>query len=292
MMDGVINILKPPGMTSSNVVSDVRRILSEKRIGHTGTLDPGAAGVLPVCVGRATRLFDYLVDKKKEYIAEVCFGISTDTQDSYGEITDRRLCEIHMRDLSQVLPGFLGEISQIAPMYSAVSVNGTRLYKLAREGVEVERAVRRVLIYDLQIISQTAKNRFLLRIQCSKGTYIRTLCYDIGRSLGVPAHMSLLIRTASGEFTIDSAITLPELSDAVKSNNTADCITPTDKAISFLPEINIDNHKHLHRLVNGVPICVDTEHYETPLRVYGKGAFLGIGRISDSKLKMCVLFAQ
>lgn len=290
--EGVINILKPPGMTSSNVVSDVRRILSEKRVGHTGTLDPGAAGVLPICVGRATRLFDYLVDKKKEYIAEVTFGIATDSQDAYGMITESADCDISANDVESVLPRFTGDIEQTAPMYSALSVNGTRLYKLARSGIEVERAVRHITVYSLEILEKTGKNRFLLRVSCSKGAYVRTLCYDIGRALGVPAFMSFLLRTVAGEFRIENSVTIPELQNAKDQGGLSEVITPVDRALHFLPEINVEGKKTLRHLTNGIAIDVPNER-NMNYRVYGAGDFLGIGRVDDAgMLSLRVSFAK
>ena len=293
MTEGVINILKPPGMTSSNVVSDVRRILSEKRVGHTGTLDPGAAGVLPICCGRATRLFDYLVDKKKEYIAEVTFGIATDTQDAYGVITERAADrEISRADVEAVLPRFTGEIEQIAPMYSALSVNGTRLYKLARSGIEIERAVRRITVYGLEILEQTGKNSFLLRVQCSKGVYVRTLCYDIGAALGYPAYMSFLLRTVAGEFTIDNAVTIPELQAAAGNGRLNEVIVPVDSALSFLPQITVNSARALHRITNGIAIQTAATE-DSAYRVYSPEGFIGIGRLNEEGLlKLSVSFAQ
>lgn len=288
--EGIINILKPPGMTSSNVVSDVRRILSEKRVGHTGTLDPGAAGVLPICVGRATRLFDYLVDKKKEYIAEVTFGISTDTQDAYGHMTETADCDIKLCDLEAVLPQFTGDIEQTAPMYSALSLNGTRLYKLARSGIEVERAVRHITVYALEILAKTDKNRYLLRINCSKGSYVRTLCYDIGRALSVPAYMSFLLRTVAGEFTIDNAFTIPELQNAADEGRLSNAIIPVDRVLDFLPEIKLNSAKDIKRLTNGITIKVNAE-VDADYRVYGANEFLGIGKVDGTgSLKISVPF--
>ncbi|MBR4018927.1 MAG: tRNA pseudouridine(55) synthase TruB, partial [Clostridia bacterium] len=174
MLEGVVNVLKPPGLTSSDVVSDIRHIFGMKRVGHTGTLDPGAAGVLPICIGRATRLFDYLVDKEKEYIGEIAFGIATDTQDSYGEAVECMDAVVTEEMVKAVLPLFTGLQNQTAPLYSALSVGGKKMYKLAREGVEVERKVREINVPALELITQTAPNRYLVRIVCSKGTYVRT----------------------------------------------------------------------------------------------------------------------
>ena len=176
MMEGVVNVLKPPGMTSSDAVVDIRHIFGTRRVGHTGTLDPGAAGVLPICVGRATRLFDYLVEKEKTYIAELCFGAKTDTQDSYGRCLEKSDVQVSRSDLESVLPKFHGAIQQIAPMYSAVKCGGKKLCDIARQGQEVELAARKATIYEILVLDEIAFNRFLIRIRCSRGTYIRTLC--------------------------------------------------------------------------------------------------------------------
>ena len=181
-------------MTSSNVVSDVRRLLQEKRAGHLGTLDPGASGVLPVSLGRANRLFDYLVDKDKTYVFEVLFGVSTDTLDSYGKCVKRQECSVSGSDLENVIPRFLGEQTQIAPAFSAVKVGGKKLYDLARSGEEIPERIRTIRIGSIEILSHQNENRFLLRAVCSRGTYIRVLAEDIGKALGVPACVTLGFR--------------------------------------------------------------------------------------------------
>ena len=168
MTEGIVNILKPPGMTSSDAVADVRHIFKIKRVGHTGTLDPGAAGVLPICIGRATRLFDILVDKQKEYIAEVTFGAATDTQDAYGRIAETDARIISKDELAAVLPCFIGQIEQTAPMYSAVSIDGKRLYQLAREGADAVEIKRSATIDNIELMAQSGENRYLLRIVCSR----------------------------------------------------------------------------------------------------------------------------
>lgn len=186
MIEGIVNVLKPPGMTSSDVVSELRRIFNMKRVGHTGTLDPGAAGVLPVCLGRATRLFDYLVDKRKEYIAELRVGVDTDTQDAYGEAVQNGKAP-GAAEIAAVLPGFIGRQRQRAPLYSAVRLNGRQLYKFARAGQQVDESslkVREIDIYALELLGQSAPDRFLLRVECGKGTYIRTLCQELAHSAG------------------------------------------------------------------------------------------------------------
>ncbi|HYF95509.1 MAG TPA: tRNA pseudouridine(55) synthase TruB [Symbiobacteriaceae bacterium] len=213
-MDGILNLLKPPGMTSHDVVSVVRRVLAIKKVGHTGTLDPGVAGVLPICVGRATRLAEYIAGEDKAYRAEITFGVTTDTQDSFGAVTgETDASHIGRGDVAYAITKFQGPIMQVPPMVSAVKVDGKRLYELAREGVEVEREARPVTIHRLQLLDFRPGLHpvAFVDVVCSKGTYIRTLAHDLGQALGVGAHMSYLVRTRSGPFTLQQAATLEEL---------------------------------------------------------------------------------
>lgn len=213
-MDCVLNLLKPPGMTSHDVVGAVRRALGERKVGHTGTLDPGVAGVLPIVVGKATRLAEFVAGADKAYRAEVTFGVTTDTQDSFGAITGETDASHLIRgDLAYVLPRFQGEIQQVPPMVSAVKVDGKRLYQLAREGIEVHRDARPVQIQRLRLLDFRPGPRPIawLDVECSKGTYIRTLAADIGATLAVGAHMSYLVRTRSGAFRLEDADTLEDL---------------------------------------------------------------------------------
>ncbi len=216
-MDGIINVLKPPGMTSSDVVVWMRRVLKTKKIGHTGTLDPGVAGVLPLCVGKGTRLAEYITEQGKAYFAEVMFGVTTDTQDAFGQEIHQTKPNLKQSDLEQVLPNFLGKISQTPPMYSAVRKEGKHLYEYARQGLTIERASREVSIYKLELIKwyEGEFPRASLDIECSKGTYIRTICHDLGQALGCGAHMSNLLRVRSGPFKIQESWTLEEIEEAV-----------------------------------------------------------------------------
>lgn len=282
-VEGVVNILKPPGMTSSDVVVDVRNILGEKRVGHTGTLDPAAAGVLPICIGRATRLFDYLVDKQKEYIAELCLGIETDTLDAYGTVIRREDCDITADKLCAVLPEFLGRIIQIPPIYSSLSLNGVKLYKLARKGEitePIEERKRAVDIYSLELIEQLGKNRFLLKIRCSKGTYIRALCRDIGMKLGVPAYMPFLLRTSSGSFELQDSYTIAELRCSKEIDVFDDMIIPMDEAVKHIPKLRLDELSARKRrlLMNGASIPFSEElELDKVWRLYVDGSFIGLG---------------
>ena len=227
--EGVVSVLKPPGMTSSDVVVDIRRIFGERRVGHTGTLDPAAAGVLPICIGRGTRLFDYLVDKEKEYIAEIRFGAETDTEDACGTVIAESSRMVSKAELEKILPDFIGEIEQVPPIYSSLSVNGVKMYKLARNGsvtAPAEERRRRIRVFLLETICELEQNSFLIRIRCSKGTYVRSLCRDIGRALGCCAYMPFLLRTASGTFDISEAHTIAELKELKEAGElqSTDCI--------------------------------------------------------------------
>lgn len=222
-MEGIINVLKPPGMTSSDVVVWMRRVLKVKKIGHTGTLDPGVAGVLPLCVGKGTRLAEYITEQGKAYRAEVTFGVTTDTQDAFGKKTHQTEPALKQDDLERVIPNFMGKLSQIPPMYSAVRKEGKHLYEYARQGLTIERTPREVFIYSLKLVKwyEGEFPRAILDIQCSKGTYIRTICHDLGQVLGCGAHMSNLLRVRSGPFKIQESWTLEEIEDAVSKSNYA-----------------------------------------------------------------------
>jgi len=220
-LEGIINVLKPPGMTSSDVVVWMRRVLKTKKIGHTGTLDPGVAGVLPLCVGRGTRIAEYITEQGKAYLAEVTLGVTTDTQDAFGKEVHRTKPDLQQSDLEQVIPNFLGKISQTPPMYSAVRKEGKHLYEYARQGLTIERAPREVSIYKLKLVKWYEEEfpRAILDIECSKGTYIRTISHDLGLALGCGAYMSNLLRVSSGPFKIQESWTLEEIEEAVEESN-------------------------------------------------------------------------
>lgn len=235
-MDGILNLLKPPGMTSHDAVNAVRRALGIKKVGHTGTLDPGVAGVLPICVGRATRLAEYIAGADKAYRAEITFGITTGTQDSFGAVTgERDASHLTRGDVAYSLTRFQGPIMQVPPMVSAVKVGGKRLYELAREGLEVERQARPVTIHRLQLLDFRPGPHPVAYVDvvCSKGTYIRTLAADIGEALGVGAHMSYLVRTRSGSFHLADSATMEEL-----AAGKAPLISPV-AALGEMPRITV-----------------------------------------------------
>ncbi len=281
--EGVVNVLKPPGMTSSDVVVDLRKIFGVKRVGHTGTLDPAAAGVLPICIGRATRLFDYLVDKQKVYIAEFRFGIATDTIDAFGTVVESAECDIYAEALRKVLPEFLGEIDQIPPIYSSLSVNGVKLYKLARKGevtAPIEERKRKVTIYELELLEQLERNSFLIKVRCSKGTYIRTLCMDIGKRLGVPAYMPFLLRTMSGSFDLQNSYTIAELREKKERGELAETIVPMDAAAAHIPALRLDglSARKKRLLINGASIPYEGELEQGKIqRLYIEDEFIGLG---------------
>lgn len=214
MMDGILNVLKPAGLTSHDVVAKLRKIYHTKKVGHTGTLDPDAVGVLPVCVGQATRLVEYLTEKDKIYRTVLKFGCETNTQDGAGQVTaTTALPTLNKAEFCAVAKQFVGEIQQIPPIYSAIKKDGQPLYKLARQGIAVELAPRSVTIHAIKVLMYNQESA-MLEIHCGKGTYIRTLCQDLGRACGSSAYMAYLIRTASGAFTIEQAITLERLQQA------------------------------------------------------------------------------
>lgn len=289
-MEGIINVLKPPGMTSSNVVADIRRLSGIRRVGHTGTLDPGAAGVLPVCLGRATRLFDFLVDKQKAYIAEIAFGVRTDTQDSYGAVVERDTCVIEPAMLEAALPAFRGSQSQVAPAYSALKAGGTPLYALARGGQTVPERVRQMHIYTLEYLRQTAGNRFLLRVECSRGTYVRMLCEDIGRALGACAHMSFLLRTATGPFLLEDAYSIAELAALREADRLPEAVLSVEQVLAFLPMLRLEEVGEAARLRNGVELAMQAGWPEETCRVYGPEGFLGVGGPGESGMKLKLHF--
>lgn len=217
MINGIINIYKKKGFTSHDVVAKARGILRQKKIGHTGTLDPEAEGVLPICVGSATKVVPFLTDADKCYEAEVILGTTTTTEDATGDVLE--VCEVKVTkdQFEQVLASFVGNYTQTPPMYSAIKVNGTRLYELARQGIVVERPSREVIISSCELIEVIDNTRYRIRVNCSKGTYIRTLCTDIGKALGCGAHMGYLLRTRVGHFNLSESITLQKLEEIVNS---------------------------------------------------------------------------
>lgn len=234
MYHGIINVYKEAGYTSHDVVAKLRGICRQKKIGHTGTLDPDAVGVLPVCLGNATKLCDMLTDRQKEYIATLRLGISTDTQDGSGKVLAKREVSASPSEVRDVILSFIGDSMQVPPMYSALKVNGKKLYELAREGKEVERAARPVTIYELEILGE-AHPEYTIKVKCSKGTYIRTLCHDIGEKLGCGGIMTKLIRSKAGGFEIETARTLDQLQNLSDQGTLSEAVIPVEKMFESYP---------------------------------------------------------
>ncbi|MFU1768638.1 tRNA pseudouridine(55) synthase TruB [Mammaliicoccus sciuri] len=260
-MDGILAIHKEVGMTSHDVVFKLRKILKTKKVGHTGTLDPEVSGVLPICVGKATRVSDYVMESGKSYRAEVTIGVSTTTEDQTGEIVDQKRVDQNLWDKDEIiatLKQLEGDIEQIPPMYSAVKVNGKKLYEYARQNIEVERPVRRVHINSIDLISDIIYEndicKFEIEVECGKGTYIRTLATQIGALLNYPAHMSHLIRLKSGGFTLNQAIKLDDLRGIVEQDKLQDVILPLEYGLNGLTKITVHDKNIVTRIQNGQKI--------------------------------------
>ncbi len=238
MLNGIINIYKEKGFTSHDVVAKMRGICKQKKIGHTGTLDPDATGVLPVCLGSGTKLCDMLTDKDKEYIAELLLGVETDTQDVSGQVCVRHDVEVNEEQVREAVMSFRGNYMQVPPMYSALKVNGKKLYELARAGKEVERQARPVTIHEIEILDMQLPV-VKIRVACSKGTYIRTLCADIGEKLGCGGTMQSLRRTKVGIFKLDGAITLSQLEKIRDDDGLEGILYPVESAFEDCPSIHI-----------------------------------------------------
>jgi tRNA pseudouridine55 synthase len=272
MPSGIIIINKPAGWTSMDVCAKLRGIFHEKRVGHAGTLDPMATGVLPVFVGQATKAVSFAESGEKEYLARLRLGLTTDTQDTTGTALSELPVTVTEEDLRAVLPRFTGEIEQIPPMYSAVKVQGRKLYELARKGAEVERKPRAVTIFALELLGQTGKNEYALHVRCSKGTYIRTLCHDIGAVLGCGGAMSALERTMAAGFTLSEAVTLEQV-QAQKET----LLRPTDSLFRSYGAYHIADAETERRCRCGNPIRSDVEN--GIYRIYGMdGSFLALSR--------------
>ena len=286
-MNGYFNILKPTGMSSAAVVAVLRRLTGVKRTGHAGTLDPDAAGVLPVMTGKATRLFDYLADKEKEYVAVCAFGTATDTQDASGTVTESGTDYPDRETFLRSAAALTGEIVQTPSMYSAIKVGGKPLYLRARRGETIDVPQRTVRIDRIELIRMTEDHGFEIRVRCGRGTYIRTLCADLGRLCGCPAHMRSLIRTRSGVFRIEEAITPDQAKELADKGILAGRLLPPDYPLAHLPKTDVP--ASLSRLVaNGarLPLTPETEALPEgePVRIYLDGQFWGIAARREQEL--------
>lgn len=251
-MDGILAVWKPAGWTSHDVVAKVRGITRERRIGHAGTLDPQVTGVLPLCIGRATRVVEYLQEQPKAYQAVLQLGVATDTEDMTGTpIEEVDEVSVTEEQVASVLASFVGEIDQVPPMYSAIKVDGQRLYDLARQGVTIERKSRKVTIHSISLLGfeqDTRRPRIRFDVHCSKGTYIRTLCVDIGKRLGVPASMAELVRTMSAGFTKEHCLTLEEVASLQSDGLLQPRLMSADAALVHMPKVVVKQNASLNAL--------------------------------------------
>ncbi len=286
MINGILNIYKEKGYTSHDVVARLRGIVGQKKIGHTGTLDPDAEGVLPVCLGRATKVCDLLTDKDKTYEAVLLLGKTTDTQDITGTVLDERSVEgVTEEDALECIRSYIGEYDQTPPMYSALKVGGKKLYELAREGKTVERKSRRVIIHDIRI-KEICFPRIRMEVECSKGTYIRTLCHDIGVSFGTGGCMESLLRTRVGRFNLEDSLRLSEVEERTQSGRLSEILLTLDGVFSDLGQIVLKDRyaflgyngnpflsKHVKTQKEGSDAPRDAERF----RVYDvQGRFIGV----------------
>jgi tRNA pseudouridine55 synthase len=291
-MNKIINILKPTGMTSHDVVSRVRKILNIKKVGHTGTLDPDASGVLPICIGKATKVSELILNKDKSYICELTLGINTDTYDSSGEILSKvEKVNVSYEDIKKAFDSQIGEIDQVPPIYSALKVNGKKMCDLARSGKadEIKLNSRKVNIKELKILSVN-DDKIMFYVLCSKGTYVRSICYDIGQILGCGGHMSFLLRTSSGKFNLENSITLEELEEHKNNNTLESYLYDIDYVLSNFERVNLLESAKKYYINGGI---IDKRRFNFEgkntsefVRVYVDDEFLGVGKIINNSNTM------
>lgn len=279
-MNGIIIVDKPKGITSHDVVFKLRKILKTRKIGHTGTLDPIATGVLPICVGNCTKASNYLIADDKIYEAQIKLGILTDTSDITGNIIEEKQVNVSEEQIKDVISSFKGNQTQIPPIYSAIKVNGKKLYEYARQGIQVEIPSRQIEIFDIKISNINMKeNTVDIIVHCSKGTYIRSLCVDIGKKLGTVATMAGLRRIKSGNFKIEDSIKLEDINENVK-------LISLEQAFINSPKISLNNNE-VEKLLNGVKI--NTQLKEGIYRLYTTTNFIGLGSIENGTLKRKII---
>ncbi|SFA37973.1 tRNA pseudouridine55 synthase [Anoxybacillus pushchinoensis] len=281
-MDGVLLLHKPAGMTSHDCVMRIRKLFQTKKVGHTGTLDPDVSGVLPICIGKATKIVELLTAERKTYEGEATLGIATTTEDASGDVVCIKPIErpIFRRDIERVFAQLTGEIEQVPPMYSAVKVNGKKLYEYARAGMEVERPKRMVYIHELQLLDERTvftgeRISFRFRVTCSKGTYVRTLAVQMGEKLGYPAHMSHLVRTASGAFTLEQCVTFEQIERHIEEGNVHALLWPIECALAHMPTyvLNTEEEK---KVKNGALLPAPSSMPERMLMLSACGEALAI----------------
>jgi len=288
MTDGIINVNKPAGWTSQDVCAKLRHVLHIRKIGHTGTLDPMATGVLPVCVGKATRIIEYYDRDSKSYRASMKLGITTDTLDITGEVLETAgYSEVDEKAVREAFKAYTGHVMQIPPKYSALKIDGKRAYDLAREGKDFEIKAREIIIYDNSITRiDLEAGEIEFDVTCSKGTYIRTICDDIGRGLGCGAVMTSLTRTASGFFKIEDSRTIDEI---IEAEDPLSMMIPADVTLEKLGKIELNNNR-ITAFLNGNSSwshgfrILELSSFDSLYRVYGNGSFLGVGEVENSSL--------
>lgn len=288
-MNGILLLDKPVGITSNAALGRAKKILGIRKAGHTGSLDPLATGLLPLCFGEATKVSAWLLDSDKTYLAEIFLGRTTASGDADGEITgEAPVPGLSMHEVESVLGEFRGEIKQVPPMHSALKQGGVRLHELARRGIEVERQPRRVIIHALELRGLDLP-RILIEVRCSKGTYIRTLAMDIGARIGCGAHLSALRRTASGPFRLADAVTLDEL-EAMDRESASALLLPPDAALCDWPALDLDVNEAT-RIRHGQILAWPGNQHDGPVRLYHGGIFIGIGEMDAGRLRPRRLFA-
>lgn len=297
-MNGVINFYKPPGMTSAQAVAFIKR-LTKSKVGHAGTLDPEAAGVLPIMLGRATKICDILMDFPKQYLAEIAFGAATDTQDAQGRVIATGAGYPDIEALRNAAAGYVGEVPQLPPQYSALKIGGKSAHRLARSGATVELTPRLVRFDDISVLAQLEENSFLMRINCGKGAYIRTLCHDLGEKLGCPAHLRFLLREASGGLSIQNSRTAEEIQawhdDGLKTDH--GLLLRVDEALRHLPKIELPGSLRF-QAINGVALnpdeipCAETIAPDACVRLYSGGEFIGVYRRDAEQLRVSVMLYE
>lgn len=284
-MNGIILVDKPFGKTSHDIVYLIRRLTGIKKVGHTGTLDPDATGVLPVCIGKATKVCDMLTASDKRYTAELILGKITDTQDASGKVLTESEVDVTAETIHKIIKEFIGEIEQIPPMFSAIKKDGKKLYELARQGITIERDARKVTIYSINVTGlDLERNSITIDVSCSKGTYIRTLCEDIGNKLGCGAYMNTLRRTMSGGFEISCCHTVDELRLLAEKGKLSEVLIPTDTVFSDLEKVVLDNFL-AGKLKNGIKIRKSGLTADKMYRIYSKdGEFLSVSSYNGVEL--------
>lgn len=289
----MLNVLKPPGMTSHDVVDVLRRLAGVRRIGHTGTLDPGACGVLVLCVGRATRIAEFLTGQDKGYRAEFTFGVETDSGDAYGEVlSELEAAGLRKDELEAALAEFTGEIEQVPPMVSAVKVGGRRLYEHARRGESVEIPARRIKVTEFRLIrfSPGTRPRALVHVECSKGTYVRALARDLGARLGVGAHASFVLRTHAGALALEDSLTLEEISGLASEGRLGDALITMDEALASMPAVDLTPSQRRLVLDGGAIPLFQVPGWQqmragVEVRLRDRWGVLAVGRVEQGRLQ-------